>query len=63
MNDAWSIAFAALVPFLCLGMLLWMARLEETLGDGLAEPAEPSPAPALQTTVAVPATASAPAAA
>lgn len=39
MNAAWSVALAVLVPFLCLGMLLWMARLEETLTDGLAAPA------------------------
>jgi hypothetical protein len=36
MNEAAALAFAAAVPFLLLGLLLWLARLEDTLGDGLA---------------------------
>jgi hypothetical protein len=44
MNPAWSLAFAALVPFLCLGLLLGLARLEDTLTDGLEVPAKPRPA-------------------
>lgn len=52
MNEAAALAFAAAVPFLLLGLLLWLARLEDTLGDGLAtqtpDPAAaPAPAPAL----------------
>lgn len=39
MNEAAALTFAAAVPFLLLGLLLWLARLEETLGDGLATPA------------------------
>ncbi len=35
MNEALMLAFGLTVPFLCLGLLLWLARLEETLGDGL----------------------------
>ncbi len=35
MNEAAALTFAAAVPFLLLGLLLWLARLEETLGDGL----------------------------
>lgn len=51
MDSAWTLAFAAAVPFLCLGLLLWLARLEETLTDGL---------PGVQATLE-PATAAAPA--
>lgn len=36
MNPAWSLAFAALVPLLGLGMLLWLSWLEETLADDVA---------------------------
>ncbi len=47
MNEGFALTFAALVPFLLLGLVLWMARLEDTLTDGL-EPAqatgEPTPA-------------------
>lgn len=52
MNEALMLTFAAAVPFLCLGLLLWLARLEDTLTDGLETPAsrqsllEPAPAPA-----------------
>jgi uncharacterized iron-regulated membrane protein len=35
MESAWTLVFAAMVPFLCLGLLLWLARLEDTLTDGL----------------------------
>lgn len=51
MNEAAMLAFGLTVPFLCLGLLLWLARLEETLGDGLeatratAEPAESAVVP------------------
>jgi hypothetical protein len=38
MNEAWMLTFAAFVPFLCLGLLMWLARLEDTLGDGLESP-------------------------
>jgi hypothetical protein len=46
MNEALTLTFAAAVPFLCLGLLLWLARLEETLTDGVTpEPTAPvSPA-------------------
>ena len=33
-----ALAFAAAVPFMCLGLLMWLARLEETLTDGLESP-------------------------
>lgn len=52
MNEAFALTFAALVPFLLLGLVLWMARLEETLTDGLepvkvaGEPAGRQPEPA-----------------
>jgi len=47
MNEAWMLTFALTVPFLCLGLLMWLARLEETLGDGLETPkATREPAPA-----------------
>ena len=52
MNEALMLTFAAAVPFLCLGLLLWLARLEDTLTDGLESPAsrqsllEPAPVPA-----------------
>lgn len=57
MNEAITLTFAAAVPFLCLGLLLWLARLEDTLTDGLdgpkstrepvaAVPAAPESAPA-----------------
>ena len=61
MNPAWTLSFAVLVPFLCLGLLLLLDRLEDTLGDGLdtskvdresapapvvAEAPAPAPAPA-----------------
>jgi hypothetical protein len=35
MNGALALTFAATVPFLLLGLVLWLARLEETLTDGL----------------------------
>jgi hypothetical protein len=41
MNPAWSLTFAALVPFLCLGLMLGLARLEDTLTDGLDSPTRP----------------------
>ena len=50
MNEAFALTFAALVPFLLLGLVLWMARLEDTLTDGLepvkATTREPAPEPA-----------------
>jgi len=42
MNEALTLTFAAAVPFLCLGLLLWLARLEETLTDGIT-PETPAP--------------------
>lgn len=49
MNEAIALAFAAAVPFLCLGLLLWLARLEDTLADGIETPrATREPAPATQ---------------
>ena len=59
MNETWTLVFAALVPFLCLGLLLWLARLEETLTDGIegpataGEPAPGAPAPAERARAAV----------
>jgi hypothetical protein len=38
MNEAWMLTFAAFVPFLALGLLMWLARLEDTLGDGIESP-------------------------
>lgn len=38
MNEALVLTFAATVPLLCLGLLMWLARLEETLTDGLERP-------------------------
>lgn len=35
MSQAVGLSFALAVPFLCLGLLLWLARLEETLTDGI----------------------------
>lgn len=55
MNEAWMLTFALTVPFLCLGLLMWLARLEDTLTDGLE-----APKPTLD---AAPATAADPAAA
>jgi hypothetical protein len=46
MNEALTLTFAATVPLLCLGLLLWLARLEETLTDGIEGPqptSEPAP--------------------
>lgn len=69
MNPAWTLTFAAMVPFLCLGLLLWLARLEDTLTDGLDRSAtrEPAPTPAVPDgpgpTAGRPATATTPAAA
>jgi hypothetical protein len=40
-----------MVPFLCLGLLLWLARLEDTLTDGLEVPTatrEPAPVAAAE---------------
>ncbi len=46
MNEAIVLAFAVAVPFVCLGLLLWLARLEDTLTDGLPAPKVPrEPAP------------------
>jgi len=66
MNEAITLAFAVAVPFLLLGLLLWLARLEETLGEGLAVKAPAAAGPASVTTGAptvvaepVPATAAA----
>jgi hypothetical protein len=55
MNQAITLAFAVMVPFLLLGLLLWLARLEDTLVDGLEAPkATREPAPeASHSTVAV----------
>ncbi|HEX6246541.1 MAG TPA: hypothetical protein VFZ64_01605 [Nocardioidaceae bacterium] len=44
MNEAITLTFAAAVPFLLLGLLMWLARLEDTLTDGL-EPIAAEPAP------------------
>jgi hypothetical protein len=49
MNEALVLTFAATVPLLCLGLLMWLARLEETLTDGLERPE-----PAETTTTASP---------
>ena len=38
MNEAMLLSFGIAVPFLCLGLLMWLARLEETLGDGIESP-------------------------
>lgn len=38
MNQAITLAFAVMVPFLSLGLLLWLARLEDTLTDGPESP-------------------------
>jgi hypothetical protein len=38
MNEAWMLTFAAFVPFIALGLVLWLARLEDTLGDGIESP-------------------------
>jgi hypothetical protein len=47
MNEALTLTFALAVPFLCLGLVLWLARLEDTLTDGLESPAAvPVAAPA-----------------
>lgn len=58
MNEALTLTFAVSVPFLCLGLLLWLARLEETLVDGI-EPStpglEPAVAPAVATAAVTPA--------
>ena len=57
MNEAITLTFAVAVPFLCLGLLLWLARLEDTLTDGLDAPkATREPAP-VAATEAAPATA------
>jgi hypothetical protein len=47
MNEAWSLTFALTVPLLCLGLLMLLSRLEDTLGDGLEERSvAPEPVPA-----------------
>jgi hypothetical protein len=57
MNEAITLTFAVAVPFLCLGLLLWLARLEDTLTDGLEAPT-PTREPATVTAIeAAPATA------
>lgn len=56
MDSAWTLTFAAAVPFLCLGLLLWLARLEDTLTDNLPVAKATREAPA--TVVAPPAAAS-----
>lgn len=59
MNEAITLTFAVAVPFLCLGLLLWLARLEDTLTDGLEAPT-PTREPATVAAVeASPATAAA----
>lgn len=58
MNEAITLTFAVAVPFLCLGLLLWLARLEDTLTDGLEAPT-PSREPATGAVEAAPATAAA----
>ncbi|MGH3364704.1 MAG: hypothetical protein ACRDOW_08245 [Nocardioidaceae bacterium] len=64
MNEAWMLTFALTVPFLCLGLLMWLARLEETLGDGLEAPmATREPAPAADLAPATTEAATAPVAA
>ena len=46
MNEAWMLTFALTLPFLCLGLLMWLDRLEDTLGDGIdGSQAGPEPAP------------------
>lgn len=62
MNEALMLTFAATVPFLCLGLLMWLARLEDTLGDGL-ESAKATLEPAPATAAATAATDTAPASA
>lgn len=60
MDGAITLAFAAAVPFLCLGLLLWLARLEDTLTDGLEVPKatrEPAPVVVPAATEAAPASA------
>jgi hypothetical protein len=60
MNEAWMLTFAATVPFLCLGLLMWLARLEDTLTDGLESPKSTlDPAPVAATTEAAAAPAAA----
>jgi hypothetical protein len=62
MNEAWMLTFAVTVPFLCLGLLMWLARLEDTLGDGLEgskTTLDSAPAAAANTATADPATAAA----
>lgn len=49
MNEAITLTFAAAVPFLCLGLLLWLARLEETLTDGPEPTVKLEPAPVIAT--------------
>lgn len=44
MNEAWSLTLALTVPLMCLGLLLLLSRLEDTLGDGLEEAAVTSDA-------------------
>lgn len=35
MTFAWSITCAALVPVACLGLVLWLERLEDSLAEAL----------------------------
>jgi hypothetical protein len=39
MNEAWSLTLALTIPLFCLGLLMLLSRLEDTLGDGLEEAA------------------------
>jgi hypothetical protein len=52
MNGALALTFAATVPFLLLGLVLWLARLEETLTDGVEPSRGISAAPADRAPVA-----------
>lgn len=45
MSIAWGVALATMVPFLCLALLLFLDRLEETLKQSSQRPAlKPIPA-------------------
>jgi hypothetical protein len=55
MHPALSVALASLVPLFCLGLLLWLARLEETLDrDVKATARRPEPAPVRAVPVSAP---------
>lgn len=45
MHPAMSVALAALVPFVCMALLLWLGHLEDTLTEDLGKAKRKAMAP------------------